>query len=329
MSALLHAVRRTIQRFDLLPPGSAVVVALSGGSDSVALTHLLRELGRHGDFQVVGLAHLHHQLRTSADRDQQFCQALAERVGLPLLTERADVAGYAAAQRLSREEAARRLRYDFLRRAAATLNASHVAVGHTEDDQAETFLLKLMRGAGATGMAAIFPRRDAIVRPLLGVSREALRVYLRERGERWVEDETNADLGNPRNRVRHRVLPEMDAAYGGPVRPALARAAGLMRDDAVYLDALADEAWDQLWQPGSGGGTLDRERLASQPEPVRRRLVLRALREVAAGREIGFDHVVTALEVAAGRVARADLPGCRAEPNGGKLVLVQQDVHSK
>ena len=243
LSALLQKIRRSIRRHNLLPPGCRVVVGLSGGSDSVALTLLLQELSRHGGFSVAGLAHLNHQIRSAAAADEAFCRAFAADHQLPIVIESVDAPGYAASQRLSLEDAARRLRYDFLGRAATQLGADLIAVGHTEDDQAETFLLKLARGAGLTGLGAIYPRRDAVVRPLIDVSRVELRRYLDERGESWVEDDTNADLSNPRNRIRHRVLSELDGAYGGPVRPGIARAAALIREDASWIDEVANSRY--------------------------------------------------------------------------------------
>ena len=221
MNALLQQVRRTIRRHDLCPPGTRLLVALSGGSDSVALTFILRELAPNGGFSLAGLAHFNHRLRPTADRDEQFCRELASRIDLPLVVGGADVREYAAAERLGIEEAARRARYAFLHRCAADVGADRIAVGHTRDDQAETFLLKLMRGAGLTGLGGIYPRREAIVRPLLDTSRAELREYLNARAESWVDDESNSDLTNPRNRVRHRVIPELDAAYGGGDQCAL------------------------------------------------------------------------------------------------------------
>ena len=159
MSALHQQVRRTIRRHRLFPPGAAVVVGVSGGSDSVALTHVLLNLSEHGEFRVVSLAHLNHRLRASAERDEQFCRDLAGRVGLPLAVEHADVLEYARSERLSIEDAARRLRYDFLERAASRTSADRIAVGHTRDDQAETFLLKLIRGAGPAGLGGVYPRK--------------------------------------------------------------------------------------------------------------------------------------------------------------------------
>jgi tRNA(Ile)-lysidine synthase len=329
VSALLQKIRRSIRRHSLLPPGSNVLIGLSGGSDSVALTLLLQELSRHGDFQIASLAHLNHQIRPEAATDEAFCRAFATRCGLPISVESVDVPGYASAHRLSLEDAARRVRYDFLDRVAAQVGANVIAVGHTEDDQAETFLLKLARGAGLTGLGAIYPRRDVIVRPLIDVSRAELRDYLHQQGESWVEDDTNADLGNPRNRVRHRVLPELDAAYGGPVRPGIARTAELIREDARWIDDQANGRYSELCAAVAQGLEIDAQALAAEPAAIRRRVLLRALRSVSGGREVGLDHIEAALEVAAGRSAAADLPGSRLELRRGKLVLLQQDAASK
>ena len=148
MTALQQQVRRTIRRHSLCPPGSRLLAGISGGSDSVALTLLLRELASHNEFTLVSLAHLNHQLRGTAVRDEAFCREFAAGLGLSIVFESADVKTYATAHGLSIEDAARRVRYEFLGRAAAAAGATRIAVGHTQDDQAETFLLKLMRGDG-------------------------------------------------------------------------------------------------------------------------------------------------------------------------------------
>jgi tRNA(Ile)-lysidine synthase len=328
-SALHQAVRRSIRRHGLIPTGARVLVGLSGGSDSVALTLLLRELAAHGEFSLAGVAHLNHQLRPAASGDEGFCRAFAERIGLPILVETADVRAFAAERGLSIEDAARRLRYEFLGRAAAALGAPLVAVGHTQDDQAETFLMKLMRGAGLTGLAGVYPRRGDVVRPLLDVSREDLRVFLRDRGEAWVEDATNDDVANPRNRIRHRVLAELDEALGGSSRPNLARAASLARDDADWLDQLAAAQFDALCTSRPGGLELDAAGLASLAPALARRVVLRALREVAGGREVGLEHVEAVLALITGKSGGIDVPGGRVEPSAGKLVLLEQKAFPK
>jgi tRNA(Ile)-lysidine synthase len=322
--ALIQHVRRTIRRYDLLPAGSRVLVGLSGGSDSVAVTRILLDLAEHGGFTVAGLAHLNHGLRPSAPRDEAFCRAFAQRVGLALVVEHAAVRDFASSESLSIEDAARRLRYAFLERAAAEVAADRIAVGHTQDDQAETVLLKLMRGAGLRGLGGIYPRRGAVIRPLLDVTRDDLRAYLQSRAETWIEDETNQDLANPRNRIRHRVLPELDRALEGSARPAISRAAALIREDSQWLDALAEERFLTLAHSTETGLEFDMRRLAETPVPVLRRVLLQALRATGRNREIGLEHVEAVTALLNGAQGGVDVPGTRVELRGGKLVLLQQ-----
>ncbi|HEY6362945.1 MAG TPA: tRNA lysidine(34) synthetase TilS [Vicinamibacterales bacterium] len=329
LTGLHQQVRRTIRRHNLCPPGSRLLVGISGGSDSVALALLLLDLAANKEFSVASLAHVNHQLRPSADRDEAFCRDLAVRLGLPIAVERFDVKAYGTSHGLSIEDAARRVRYDFLGRAAAQAEATCVAVGHTQDDQAETFLLKLIRGAGLTGLGGIYPRRGLIVRPLLDVSRAELRAYLAGRGEPWMEDESNEDVENPRNRVRHVVLPELDRTARGETRPAIARAAALVREDGEWLDELSRERFAAVASLTPEGVEIDAARLAAEAPPVVRRVLLEAMRGTAGGREIGLDHVEAVRAILCGNDRGIDLPGSRVELRRGKLVLMRQKGASK
>ena len=290
----------------------------------MALTHLLLDLSRHGEFDVVGLAHLNHGLRETAGRDEAFCRDLAARLGLRIVVEAADVQSVARHGACSVEDAARRVRYAFLERAAGEAGADQIAVGHTQDDQAETFLLKLMRGAGLTGLAGIYPRRGRVIRPLLEVSRAELRRYLVSRGAEWVEDETNEDLDNPRNRVRHVVLPELDRAAEGPTRPAIARAAGLIREDGQWLDEVADDCFRRVVTVTETGLELDASALVETPPPIQRRVLLKAMRRSGGEREISLEHVEGVMALLGGAQGGIDVPGTRVELRGRKLVLIQQ-----
>jgi tRNA(Ile)-lysidine synthase len=324
MTGLHQRVRRTITKHELLPSGSRVLVAVSGGSDSVALAMLLCDLSESLAVGVAGLAHLNHCLRDTAARDEAVCERLADRLGLPFVVERADVAGYATSQRLSVEDAARRVRYEFLERSATRIGAERIAVGHTLDDQAETVLLKLIRGAGPAGLGGIFPKRGRVVRPLLDVDRVTLRGYLTERGVEWTEDETNQDLTNPRNRIRHVVLPELERAYGGSVRASIARAAAVAREDGAWLETLSDRVFGEVAVRVGDGWELDARRLADEPAPIVRRVLLKALRLASGGREIGQEHVTAVAAVLAGACGGTDVPGGRVHLSSGKLVLSEQ-----
>jgi tRNA(Ile)-lysidine synthase len=317
---LLERVRRTIRQHDLASPHTRVAVALSGGSDSVALAHLLLALDAAGELRVAGLAHFNHELRTTAQRDEEFCAQLADSWGRPILTGRADVGSLARRLRRSIEDAARRARHDFLERARAELGADVVALGHTRDDQAETFLLRLLRGAGARGLASMHPRRGALVRPLLDSRRADLRSYLDALGADYVHDESNDDLDVPRNRVRAELLPFLERRFNPSIVAVLAAEAAIARDEWQWMDAAAGEL-DRLCRHNGLVCRVDSAALNALPPALARLVVHRALSGLAAGRPIAFTHVEEVLRLSREGGAPADLPGQRMERIGQDVVL--------
>src|SRR5712692_1140949 len=240
-SMLLDRVQRTVRRYALADPETRIVVALSGGPDSVALAHLVRELDRAGALRAVGAAHFNHQLRATADRDERVSVEVADSLGWRIVTDREDVAARARRGRRSLEDAAREARYEFFERARVQLGGDVVALGHTRDDQAETFLLRLLRGAGPRGLASMHPRHGSIVRPLIECRRGILRAYLSERRIEFVEDESNQDVSIPRNRVRAELLPLIETRFNPAIVDVLAKEAELARDDWTWMEAAADE----------------------------------------------------------------------------------------
>ena len=182
--ALSARVLRTIRDHALVGRADRVAVALSGGPDSVALVWLLEDLGADGRLdRPVGLVHVNHGLRgAESDRDEAFCRELAERLSLPIEVGRFDVAARARVERRPLEPVARDVRYQFFGDAAARLGATLVATGHTLDDQAETVLLRLLRGAGARGLAGIRIRRGPFIRPLLDSAATSFAAFSRSRG---------------------------------------------------------------------------------------------------------------------------------------------------
>ena len=325
MPLLRDRVLRTIETHVLIPHRGRVMVAVSGGSDSVALVHLLRELATGGTFELTGLAHFNHQLRgATADEDEKFCRELAATLSLPIDVESADVRVLARTRRTSIEDAARHARYAFLERAAARARAERVAVGHTRDDQAETFVLRLLRGAGPRGLAGIYPCTGLIIRPLLDVGRHQLRDYLEELGIAFRDDETNRDLRIPRNRVRHELIPYLERQLAPGIVNVLAREATIAREDAEWLDRAAREATRDVTSVRDEAIEIDAARLVALPLAIRRRVVHQTLAEASRGRFIGFDHVETVVRLAAsmgGVSGPVDLPGHSARRVGGTVVL--------
>jgi len=318
---LLDRVRRTIRRHQLLTPETTVVVALSGGSDSVALTHLCNELDRRGECRLVGLAHFNHQLREHAERDETFCVSLAESLGRPVIVDRANVREIAGQERRSIEDAARTARHAALERARLQLGADVVALGHTRDDQAETFLLRLLRGAGPRGLGSMRPRRGHIIRPLLDCRRANLKMYLRERELPYVEDETNDDVSIPRNRVRAELLPFLERRFNPSIVDVLAAESALARDDHEFLESAAEARFRQVTHADGEQWTLALSPLAECPAALRRLIVHRAMTEAAHGRTIRFADVERALGVALGGDPAFDGPAQRVERIGEALVL--------
>ena len=307
----------------MLPPGGRVLVALSGGPDSVALLHVLQTLERRGHLVVAGAAHFNHQLRGSeADADELFCRELAASLRLPILVGRGDVRRMASESGRSLEDAARTARYSFLNGAAASLDAVAVAVGHSLEDQAETFLLRLIRGAGPAGLAGVRPRAGIVIRPLLEVPRADLRAYAAEHGLTFREDSSNADVGIPRNRVRVELLPHLQQ-FSPAIAATLARQAALARVDDEFLEAAAIE-WVRsiVLQLEDNGVALDALALAALHPALASRVARTALQAAAPGRFIGFQHVDDLLDL----TRRADgsavaLPGLVATRKGPRIVM--------
>jgi tRNA(Ile)-lysidine synthase len=335
---LLASVRRTIRRYDLLPPGGRGVVALSGGPDSVALLYILRELETAGELTLDGVAHFNHRLRGEAsDLDEQFCREAAASIGIPVEVGKADVRGIAKTQKRSIEDAGRRLRYAFFDEVVARFGADAVAVGHSRDDQAETFLLRLLRGAGTRGLGAIRPKNGRVIRPLIDIARAELRQYAAERGLTFREDESNADLTVPRNRIRHELLPYLEREFSSNVVHILAREAALAREDDERLQQEAIETATSVVLTDTHGSSVDRsigpaadrnvlvdaEQLRSLHPAIASRVARLALGNLAADRFVGFEHVHRFLDFARSGApgSAVSLPGQQAVHQGDRVLL--------
>lgn len=265
---LVRQVRAFCGKHDMLPQGGTVLCAVSGGRDSMALLHLLGVLGAEEGVQVAA-AHFNHRLRPAADRDEAFVRSWCAGRGIPLFCGSGDVSAFARETGRSVEDAARELRYRFLEEAAEDLGADRIAAAHHREDNAETVLLHLLRGAALQGLGGIPPVRGRLVRPLLETAREDIDQYIRRHSIPFVEDETNSDTAFTRNRLRLEVLPlleELSPGCGGRI----AAAAELLREEDGHLrreaEALVPEASD-------GAVTLPVPVLERQDKAVQRRLV--------------------------------------------------------
>jgi len=293
--------------------GERIVVGLSGGADSVALLDVMASLGSRHGFEVVA-AHLDHALRPASADDAGFCRDLCARLGVPFRAARADVRARARAEGGGVEEAARLERQAFLRRVADEEGASAIALAHTRDDQAETVLLRMLRGAGGLGLSAMRARAGLLLRPMLGLSRRDVLDHLGARGLAWREDETNADLAIARNRVRHELIPYLERHFNPAVRDALARSAAVLAEEAEVLASVAADASKARGHAKGDVYVLSRAGLAAAPRAVARLSVRRALGLAGGLRGVGLRHVDAIVDLAksaapSGR--RLPLPGAR------------------
>lgn len=314
----LNDLRRTIETHS--GKGATLIVAVSGGGDSVALLHGLHQYHETLNLRLV-VAHLDHALRPESDADAAFVGQLALQLGWMCLRERVDVATWAADEGRNIEDAARQVRYAFLETAAKAVGASAIVVAHTQDDQAETLLMHLLRGSGLEGLAGMSfygpsPVPDAttpLVRPLLGVDRATLRIWLTRHGYAWREDSTNADTRRFRSAVRHRLLPLLEES-SPRLRERLARTAQLLSYDADLLLTLTEAAWKQVAQVIGERVRLDREGMMVQPYALQRRIVRHAYQQLqvqAATHQLSSEHLTRALAlIESGRInQQLTLPG--------------------
>jgi tRNA(Ile)-lysidine synthase len=311
MPFLVAAVDRALQGAPAR--GDTLVVGLSGGADSLALTDALASLRRRRGFRLVA-AHLDHGLRPGSADDAAFCHAVCEALGVPLRGGTAPVRERASREKGGLEQAARRERYAFLRRVKDDEGAALIAVAHTQDDQAETLLLRLLRGAGASGLAGMRPRSGDLLRPLLGVSRAKVLEHLGERGLAWREDPSNADLQHLRNRVRHELLPYLEQRFNPRVREALARTAALLADEAGHMATQAEALLARIAAGDGATLSLDRLALGAAPAAVARAALRLALQQAGGLDAVDQGHVERVLGLVRSRAPsgrRLALPGGR------------------
>jgi tRNA(Ile)-lysidine synthase len=298
VQTLAQSVLHYIRRNQLLKAGDRVGAAVSAGADSVALLRLLLELGKELGI-VLSVIHFNHKLRgAEAEADEQFVANLAHQNKLELHRESGDVESYAAQKHFSLEAAGREMRYEYFSRLLEN-GLDRVATAHTLDDQAETVLLKMVRGAGTRGMAGIYARlpvngsqlsEKTIVRPLLGTSRRELEAYLRELEQGWREDSSNRDLRHSRNRVRHGIMPRLERHLNPAVRETLSDVAEIARAEEEYWQQQVALVLPQAWN----GSALQRSLLNDFPLALQRR-VARAAGE-SLRLQLEFAHVEDILQ---------------------------------
>jgi tRNA(Ile)-lysidine synthase len=304
MDPLLRRVQQTVQDYHMFEHGHILLVAVSGGPDSMALLHALYQLREPFALQLI-IAHLNHQMRRGTLQDVRFVNAAAHDLGIPCITESLDVPAYGRRHKLSPEDAARRVRYAFLQSTAKDVAAQHIALGHTADDQAETVLFRLLRGSGLRGLCGIPPVRRPIIRPLIQVQRRDIMVYLRTHGIPFREDPSNRQRRYARNRIRLALLPQLQRSYNPRLVQTLCATAQLLAADEAALQESAGEQFSVARIPAPPDQVHLRTAVLMSLSPALQRRVLRQALAEAVGSLQGFTrthlaHMVALLRTEAG-----------------------------
>lgn len=310
----------------MIRPGDRIVAGVSGGADSVCLLFVLLEYAEQIPLQLA-VVHVDHGLRGDSGEDAEFVEELCRQKGVPFYLKKADVKALAAQEKLSLEEAGRKLRYSAFREAAEAFGANRIAVAHNGNDRAETMLFHLFRGSGIKGLCGIPPTREEIVRPLLCLERHEIESYLDERGLAYRTDSTNLEDGYTRNRIRHHILPYAEREISAGTVAHMCRTADILSETEEYLalqTARARQDCVEASPEDRACRVVDVGRFGQQHITLRKRLLLALMEELAPGiRDIRAVHVEEVLSLFEKEgTPRVDLPcGIRAVRRYDKVFL--------
>ncbi|MBR6521758.1 MAG: tRNA lysidine(34) synthetase TilS [Oscillospiraceae bacterium] len=313
----MKQVTEFADKYGMLPYGAAVICAVSGGADSVCLLHILNGIAPQRGIKLYA-AHFNHCLRgEESDRDESFVRSLCRDMGIELFCASGDVNGYAKENGLGMEEAARVMRYKFFEETASKIAGSRVATAHNADDNVETVLMNLTRGAGLKGLCGIPPVRDIYIRPLLCMSRDEINAYLERNGVDHVEDSTNAESVYTRNRLRHEVIPVLKSINPG-LAASVKETSELVREDESLLEMLSQQAVP-FEKDEEGRVALSCEKLKAAPYPLAARGIRRAAAKL--GCYPASVHVKAEMEI-----ARGDDPSAETQFPDGINVSREYDM---
>ena len=308
----LSNIRKTVDSHAMLAPGDAIVAGVSGGSDSMALLLALWNLREfYPDIDVI-VSHVNHGLRgAESEDDEQFVRETARRLGLSFECVRVDTEGFRKKRGLSLEDAARELRYKFFNDVITKRSAQRIATAHTLNDQAETVVMRLIRGSGSQGLAGIRPSVGNIIRPLINVTKLEAREYLRSKGVSWREDSTNSSDEFLRNRVRNELIPLLES-YNPAIEQVLSRVAAVCAAEADFISTEAERKFKKLARAVGGGVLGDVKKLLREASAIRfsvmRKSILAVkgdLNSISAKHLFSIDEVMRSAEAS----AEVNLPG--------------------
>ncbi|MBR5152735.1 MAG: tRNA lysidine(34) synthetase TilS [Clostridia bacterium] len=292
---VLDTLRKTIAKYQMLSPNETVLVAVSGGADSVCLLHGLKTIGKEWNLQIVA-AHLNHKIRgKEAERDAEFVRKLCRAWRIPCYQKTVDVPALALEMDVSEETAGRIARYQFFHELTEEKKINRIATAHNQDDQAETVLMRMIRGSGIEGLSGIrYVRADGVIRPLLDVSRTEIEGYLKENAIDFVTDSTNESDAYTRNKIRHGLLPMLKEEFNPNIVSALSAMAQNMAEDSDFIKGYTRRLYQRINSPlpAKKPVVLDIETMRLVEPGIRTRLLLYAVQD-AMGKSYRLEHCHT------------------------------------
>ncbi len=321
----------------LIPPNSRILTAVSGGPDSVALTHILGCYRRDNPDQnlFIIVSHVNHKVRKEAEDEAELVRKLAGQWGFPFILHEFDSKDNAYKCRKSFQEASREWRYARWQEDMEKWGCNLLATAHHLGDQAETVLFRLIRGSGTAGLAGIYPSKDGIIRPLLSVTKKAIIDYCHAQGLVYAIDKSNFEPLYDRNKIRLTLLPQLEKEYNYKIQEALGRTAELLRWDEEYISSQVEKVWNQFSRVTEQGYVVLAHDVWDQPEAVLSRLLRKAAAEIS-GEPRGLEYKYVKMIMKEGKKTnwRQDLPGIKVESqrNGffffrGELVLKDKQIN--
>lgn len=325
---MYNKVIETIKKFNMLNNGENVVVGLSGGADSCALTHILARLSEKMDLHITAV-HINHGIRgEEADRDERSAEEFCRRLNIEFIAYHCDIPSEAAKRGIGEEEAGRLVRYEKFYETAGKKNGAKTAVAHNMNDKAETLIMNLCRGAGMKGLAGIKPVGGSIIRPLIFCTRDEIEKYCDDNNIEYCTDSTNLQNEYTRNKIRNILLPWLSENINPAAGMNMANASELLREEEEYLESKAQEQYKKLLKDsGDGFVSLNADGLASEHSVIRRRVLRIALRSLRPDmRDFGRKHIENAEDILMGDTGRRiSLPGGITVSKGYGLINILYD----
>lgn len=313
VNSVVQEVMDTILRHGMINKGDRILAAVSGGADSVCMLHILNTIKKSMGFEIY-CAHLNHCLRgDDADSDEKFVVDLCERLNIPVFCKSVDVAALANEKKLTTEEAGRLARYDFFRELSVKHKINKTATAHNKDDNAETVLMRIIRGTGTDGLKGIaYVRDDGVIRPILDVSRADIEEYCRGNNLDFCTDATNADNEYTRNKIRNQLIPFIEQNFNSNIKDSLCRLSDNAAEDADFLNSYARRLYNRLCNPLPGGSpvTLHIESIMMADKGIVSRLLKIAADEAKRGIRLEKKHIDDLFNLMTKQTgASIDLPG--------------------